>query len=227
MLVEIPNVLSPEDVAHCRRRLEAATWVDGKATAGEQSGKAKVNLQIPEQSAVSRELGELVLRALGRTPLFTSAVLPLRVFPPLFNRYDVGMKFDAHVDNAIRAVPGVGMRIRTDVSSTLFLTDPQDYDGGELVVEDTYGRHAVKLPAGHMIVYPATSLHSVTPITRGSRWSSFFWSQSMVKDEGERRQLYDLDMAIIGVRKSLPDDHPGVLALTSCYHNLLRRWAEL
>lgn len=227
MLIRIPNVLTPAEVAHCRHALENSPWVDGKVTAGEQSAKAKHNLQIPEDAPVSRELGDLILRALGRTPLFTTAALPLRVFPPLFNRYDVGMTFHAHVDNAIRHVPGVGARIRTDLSSTLFLTAPEDYDGGELVVHDTYGAHAVKLPAGDMVLYPATSLHSVNPVTRGSRWSSFFWTQSMVKEDGKRQLLYDLDMGIIETRKSLPDDHPGVLMLTSCYHNLMRQWVEM
>ena len=151
----------------------------------------------------------------------------MRVLPPLFNRYDTGMKFDAHVDGAIRAIPGAGMRMRADVSSTLFLTPPEDYDGGELVIVDTYGSHTVKLPVGHMVVYPSTSLHSVTEITRGSRWSSFFWTQSMVKDDGKRTLLFDLDKAISDVRSVLPDDRPGVVALTSHYHNLLRRWAEL
>jgi len=228
MLVQIRQVLTREEVEHCRKVLEAAAWADGRETAGEQSAKVKNNLQIPENSPVSRELGEIILRALGRNPLFTSAALPLRVYPPMFNRYDVGMTFGAHVDNAIRFVPGTnGFRIRADVSSTLFLTDPEDYDGGELVIEDTYGTHTVKLPAGDMVVYPSTSLHRVAKVTRGSRWASFFWSQSMVKDDGKRAFLYDMDMAIMGLRQSLPDDHPSVLSLTSSYHNLLRRWAEL
>jgi len=227
MLVHVKNVLTPEEVAHCRRVLEAGEWVDGKVTAGLQSAKAKQNLQVPEGSPAARELGDLVLRALARSPIFNTAALPLRVFPPLFNRYDVGMKFGSHVDNAIRHVPGVGVRVRTDVSTTLFLTPPEDYDGGELVVEDTYGTHSVKLPAGDAIVYPATSLHRVEQITRGSRWASFFWTQSMVKDDGQRHHLYDMDLAIMEIRKALSDDHPAVLALTSSYHNLLRRWAEL
>ena len=226
MLVQVPQVLTADEVAYCRRRLEQSEWIDGRTTAGEQSAKAKFNLQIPEDSAVGRELGELVLRALGRSPLFASAALPLRVFPPLFNRYDPGMVFHAHVDNAIRAVGG-GARIRTDVSSTLFLSAPDAYDGGELVVEDTYGAQEVKLPAGDMILYPATSLHRVNAVTRGSRWASFFWTQSMVKGDGQRRLLFEMDMAIIRVRQSLPDDHAGVLGLTACYHNLLRQWTEL
>jgi PKHD-type hydroxylase len=227
LLVHIKNVLSAQEVAYCREVLEASPWVDGKVTAGEQAAKAKVNLQIPEDSPEARMLGDLILRALARNPLFNSAALPLRVLPPMFNRYDVGMGFGAHVDGAIRAIPGANMRMRADVSSTLFLTAPEDYDGGELVIEDTYGSHSVKLPAGDMIVYPATSLHRVEPITRGSRWSSFFWTQSMVKDEGLRALLYDLDLSIIQVRQNLDDDNRAVVGLTSCYHNLLRRWAEL
>ncbi|MEJ0018888.1 MAG: Fe2+-dependent dioxygenase [Acetobacteraceae bacterium] len=226
MLVQIPQVLTQDEVAYCRRRLQEEEWVDGRVTAGDQSAKAKFNLQIPENSPVSRELGELILQALGRSPLFTTAALPLRVFPPLFNRYDAGMVFHAHVDNAIRGMSGAG-RIRTDVSSTLFLSAPDEYDGGELVVEDTYGAQQVKLPAGDMILYPATSLHRVNPVTRGSRWASFFWTQSMVKDDSQRRLLFEMDMAIIRVRQSLPDDHAGVLGMTACYHNLLRRWVEM
>lgn len=227
MLVSIPDVLTAEAVAHCRQVLEGTDWIDGRVTAGEQSAKAKANLQVPEGSDAARELGQIVLRGLARSALFATAALPWRVFPPLFNRYDVGMKFDAHVDNAIRTLPGGNGRIRTDVSTTLFLTPPEDYDGGELVVEDTYGTHRVKLPAGQMVVYPATSLHRVEPVTRGSRWGSFFWTQSMVRDDGQRAMLYDLDLAIMDLRRSLPDDHRAVVALTSHYHNLLRRWAEM
>lgn len=227
MLVHIPNVLTAEEVAHCRRVLEAAAWVDGRVTAGDQSAKAKHNLQVPQDSPQGRELSELILRALGRNPLFTTAALPLKVFPPLFNRYDVGMVFHAHVDNAIRPVPGTGVRIRTDVSSTLFLTPPEAYDGGELIIEDTYGTQRVKLPAGDMVLYPATSLHRVEPVTRGSRWSSFFWTQSMVKDDGRRRLLYEMDLAIMRTRADLPDNHPGVLGMTAAYHNLLRQWVEM
>jgi PKHD-type hydroxylase len=227
MLIEIKNVLTPEEVACVRKVLEEAAWVDGKATAGEQAAKAKLNMQIPEGSPAAREAGDVVLRALGRNPTFHSAAQPFRVLPPLFNRYDVGMKFGAHVDGAVRAIPGAGMRMRADVSSTLFLTDPSEYDGGELIIEDTYGSHAVKLNAGDMVVYPATSLHAVTEITRGSRWSSFFWTQSMIRDDGKRTLLYDLDQAIMKIRTELPDDHSGVVGITSHYHNLLRAWAEL
>jgi len=227
MLVTIPNVLTEEEVTRCRSVLEEVAWVDGNATSGEQAAVAKRNLQIPEASPAAREAGEIILRALGRSGAFNSAALPFRVLPPMFNRYDTGMKFDAHVDGAIRAVPGAGIRMRADVSSTLFLTPPEDYDGGELVISDTYGDQTVKLPAGHMVVYPSTSLHSVTEITRGSRWSSFFWSQSMVKDDGRRTMLFNLDLAIMEIRKQLTDKNPAVVGLTSHYHNLLRHWAEM
>jgi PKHD-type hydroxylase len=228
MMVHIPELLSPEEVARCRAILEASAWIDGKGTAGDQAATSKFNLQIPENSQAAIEAGEIVLRGLARSPIFSSAALPLRVLPPMFNRYDTGMKFDDHVDGAVRVVPGSGgQRLRADISSTLFLTDPDDYDGGELVVEDTYGSHSVKLPAGDIVVYPSSSLHHVTPITRGSRWSSFFWTQSMVRDDGKRMLLYDLDMAIIEVRQKLGDHERASVALTSHYHNLLRRWAEL
>jgi PKHD-type hydroxylase len=224
MMVHIPNVLNAEQVARCRAVMEEAGWVDGRVTAGHQSSQVKNNLQLPENSPEARELGDMVLNALARNNLFMSAVLPKQVFPPLFNRYDAGMTFGSHVDNAIRA--GSGVRIRTDVSSTLFISGPDDYDGGELVVEDTYGAHAVKLPAGDMIVYPATSLHHVTPITRGSRIASFFWTQSMIREESKRSLLFDMDMAIVKLGRDHPQ-HPSVVELTSVYHNLLRQWAEV
>jgi PKHD-type hydroxylase len=227
MLIEIPQVLSQEEVASVRGVIGAAEMVDGRVTAGELAAQAKYNLQLPEGSPAARQAGEIILRALGRNQLFNSAALPFRVLPPMFNRYDAGMKFDAHVDGAVRAVPGAGIRMRADLSSTLFLTPPEDYDGGELVIEDNYGAHAVKLPAGHMILYPAGSLHHVKPITRGSRWCSFFWTQSMIKDDVLRTLLYDLDRAIIEVRQSLSGDTHGTLALTGVYHNLLRREVEL
>lgn len=227
MLVHIPQVLAADELAQVRSIIEAEAWIDGKETAGDQAAQAKFNLQIAEGSPAAMQAGDIILRALGRNPIFNSAALPLRVLPPLFNRYDAGMKFDSHVDGAIRAVPHAGIRMRADVSSTLFLTDPQDYDGGELVVDDTYGSHHVKLPAGDLILYPATSLHNVTPITRGSRWSSFFWTQSMIRDDGRRSMLYDLDLAIREVRARLGDQEPASTALVSHYHNLLRYWAEL
>jgi PKHD-type hydroxylase len=225
MLLHLEGVLSADLVAHCRARLSAAEWVDGRVTAGEQSAKAKNNLQVPEDSATARELGELILGALGRHAGFVSAALPLRVFPPLFNRYDVGMGFGAHVDNAVRFAGAV--RYRTDVSATLFLTDPDDYEGGELIVEDAYGEHAVKLPAGDLILYPATSLHRVAPITRGSRWASFFWLQSMVKSDEQRTLLWDLDTAIQALSAKVGQADPAVVSLTGTYHNLVRMWAEV
>lgn len=227
MLVHVPGVLTSDEVRQVRSIIEAEAWIDGKATAGDQAATAKFNLQIAEGSPAAMQAGDIILKALGRNPLFNSAALPFRVLPPLFNRYDAGMKFDAHVDGAVRMIPHAGIRMRADVSSTLFLTDPGDYDGGELVIDDTYGSHAVKLPAGDLIVYPATSLHNVTPITRGSRWSSFFWTQSMVRDDGMRTTLYELDLAIIEVRRRLGDNERACVALVSHYHNLLRRWAEL
>ena len=226
MLLAIPDLLPTEEVARARQLLARAPWVDGRVTAGHQSAQVKENLQIPEGCAEHQALGELVMAALQRAPMFIAAVLPLRVFPPLFNRYDPGMGFGAHVDNAIRLVTGTAHRIRTDVSCTLFLADPADYDGGELIVEDTYGEQRVKLPAGHAVVYPATSLHRVAPVTRGSRLASFFWIQSMIRDDGQRRLLFDLDMAINQARGDLPAGHAALPALTATYHNLLRRWAD-
>ena len=222
-----PRPQGPDRDAGGARRalLDDAKWVDGRMTAGHLSAKAKHNLQVAEGTPEAREMGEVIVTALERNPLFMSAALPLRVFPPLFNRYEPGMAFGAHVDNAIRQVAGSPLRVRTDLSATLFLTPPEEYDGGELVVDDTYGAHSVKLPAGDMILYPATSLHRVIPVTRGARLASIFWVQSMVRDDGERSLLFDLDMAISQVSEATPDN-PGVVALTSCYHNLLRRWAD-
>ena len=226
MLVQVPDILSAQEAAEALAALQAADWTDGRVTAGHQSAQVKQNLQIAEGTPLHARLGELVLNGLGRSPLFISAVLPQRVFPPLFNRYDPGMTFGAHVDNAIRQIRGTPHRIRTDVSCTLFLTPPEDYDGGELVVQDTYGEQRVKLPAGHAVVYPATSLHRVEPVTRGSRISSFFWIQSMLRDDMQRRLLFDLDMAINAATPDLPDGHEAPVALTGVYHNLLRRWAD-
>lgn len=225
MMLHIPNVLTAEQVAHCREVFARAAWVDGRVTAGHQSAQAKKNLQLPEDGPAARELGDLVLRALERSPLFISAVLPQRVFPPLFNRYDAGMTFGSHVDNAIRQIPGTPVRLRTDVSCTLFLSDPESYDGGELVVEDTYGSHTVKLPAGDLIVYPSTSLHHVTPVTRGSRLASFFWVQSMIREASQRALLFDLDTAIQQLNTEVPKS-PSLIMLTGVYHNLLRQWSE-
>jgi PKHD-type hydroxylase len=226
MLLAIPDVLSAEQVVHARVELARADWVDGRVTAGPQSSRVKDNWQLPEDHPAARALGDLILGALQRNPLFISAALPLRIFPPLFNQYAGGQSFGSHVDNAIRQVGGTAFRIRTDLSATLFLTSPEEYDGGELVVEDTYGVHAVKLPAGHMVLYPSTSLHHVRPVTRGARIASFFWIQSMVPDDGERTLLFDLDSAIQRVSAEAPD-HPAAVQLTGIYHNLLRRWATV
>jgi PKHD-type hydroxylase len=226
MLVQIPEVLSAEQVANFRQKLDAANWLDGKVTAGHQSAKAKDNLQLPEDHPVAIELGNLILSALESKPLFMTAALPLKVFPPLFNRYQGGQSFGNHVDNAIRQVTGTPHRVRTDLSATLFLSHPEEYDGGELLIEDTYGLHSVKLPAGHLILYPATSLHRVQPVTRGARVASFFWIQSMVREDGQRTLLFDLDMAIGRLSQDAPD-HPSTVELTSIYHNLLRRWADV
>jgi PKHD-type hydroxylase len=225
LLVHIPEVLTPDQVRYCRNAMDRANWIDGRVTAGHQSVQVKRNLQLPEGGAEARDLGDMILTALGGNSLFMSAVLPKTVFPPLFNRYDADgeMNFGSHVDNAIRTVPGTGVRVRTDVSSTLFLSDPDEYDGGELVVEDTYGAHSVKLPAGDMIVYPGTSLHHVTKVTRGSRLASFFWTESMIADVTRRSMMFDLDMSIIRLNSDHPD-HPSVVSLTSLYHNLLRQW---
>jgi PKHD-type hydroxylase len=225
MLLAIPDVLSVAQVSRARQILDFAPWVDGKATAGHQSAQVKDNQQLREGSLESQQLGELILTALGQNAMFISAALPSRVFPPLFNKYTGGQSFGTHVDNAIRQVPGTGQRIRTDLSATLFLAHPEDYDGGELVVEDTYGIHSAKLPAGHMVLYPSTSLHHVRSVTRGARIASFFWIQSMVRDDGERTLLFDLDTAIQRVNRDAPAS-PSAVQLTGIYHNLMRRWAD-
>ncbi len=219
-------MLTSEQVSRARRVLESAQWVDGRVTAGHQSARAKDNLQIPEDHPAARELGDMILDALGKNALFISAALPQRVFPPLFNSYSGGQSFGTHVDNAIRSITGTPHRIRTDLSATLFFTHPEEYDGGELIVEDTYGTHSVKLPAGHMILYPATSLHHVRPVTRGARICSFFWIQSMIRDDGKRSLLFDLDVAIQRLNRDAPE-HPSAVQFTGVYHNLLRQWAEL
>jgi PKHD-type hydroxylase len=226
MLLHIPDVLTKEEAAAARASLEAADWVDGRVTAGYQSARTKHNRQLPEEHPLGRELRDRIVAALERNPLFMGAALPLRVFPPLFNRYEGGQSFGTHVDNAIRQVAGTPHRVRTDLSATLFLTPPEDYDGGELMVEDTYGTQSVKLPAGHLVLYPGTSLHHVRPVTRGARISSFFWIQSMVRDDGRRTVLFDLDLAIQRLAGESPD-HPSAVQLTGVYHNLIRMWAEV
>jgi PKHD-type hydroxylase len=226
MLLQIPDVLTPAQVTEFRQALEQAEWIDGRVTAGHQSARAKDNSQLPEDHPMARKLGDLVLAALERQSLFMAAALPLKVFPPLFNCYRGGQSFGTHVDNAIRQVTGTPHRVRTDLSATLFLSSPEEYDGGELLIEDTSGMHSIKLPAGHLILYPATSLHHVRPVTRGARIASFFWVQSMVRDGAERALLFDLDMAIQQISTESPD-HPAVIQLTGVYHNLLRRWADV
>lgn len=226
MLITIPDLLAVEELRHIRLVLEGTRWEDGRRTAGDQAAKVKNNLQAPPDAPEAQEIAQIVMQALARSQAFASAALPLHVLPPMFNRYDTGMGFGAHVDGSIRVVPRSGTRLRTDISSTLFLTPPEDYEGGELTVHDTYGHHRVKLPAGHLVVYPATSLHSVAPITRGSRWAAFFWTQSMVRDDWQRHMLYDLDQSIMSIRARLPDDDAAVVGLTSHYHNLIRAWAD-
>ena len=227
MLLQIPDVLSPEQVRQFRDRLDDADWADGRITAGYQSAKAKDNAQLPEDSPVARELGAIVLDALSRNSTFFSAALPRRIYPPLFNRYAGGQSFGFHVDNAVRydRSRGGADAVRTDLSATLFLSAPDEYDGGELVIEDTFGTQAVKLPAGHMVLYPGTSLHKVTPVTRGARVASFFWIQSMLRDDAQRRLMFELDIATRLLTRDTPD-HPALVQLTGVYHNLLRQWAD-
>jgi PKHD-type hydroxylase len=225
MILQIPDVLNAEQVTHARRLLNEASWVDGRVTAGPQSARVKDNQQLAENDPIAQQIGDQILAALQRNPLFVSAALPHRVFPPLFNRYQGGNSFGNHVDNAIRQSPITGLRIRTDLSATLFLAEPEEYEGGELLIEDTYGVHSAKLPAGHMVLYPSTSLHNVRPVTSGARVASFFWIQSMVRDDGQRTLLFDLDTAIQRLTLDVPD-HPAAVQLTAVYHNLLRRWAD-
>jgi PKHD-type hydroxylase len=227
MLVCVPDVLSKAEVAEFRGIMDAAVWEDGRSTAGAQSAMVKKNEQLPPNGETSRRLGERVVKALAASPLFISAAIPRHIFPPLFNRYGVGQHFGVHVDNAVRGDHLTGLRIRTDLSVTLFLSDLDEYDGGELIVEDYYGSHDVKLPAGHLVLYPATSLHTVTPITRGARVASFFWLQSMIRDSHARSLIFDLDNAIQGLVPRLGRDDAELVKLTGIYHNLIRYWAEL
>jgi PKHD-type hydroxylase len=226
MLLTVPDLLSPDQVAKARQILDGADWVDGRVTAGPQSAQAKDNRQIPEGHPAAREVGVSILEVLGRNPLFLAAALPLKVFPPLFNRYSGGQSFGTHVDNAIRQVPGTPHYVRTDISATLFFAGPEEYDGGDLVVQDTYGTHNVKLRPGSLVLYPSTSLHHVTPVTRGTRLCAFFWIQSMIRDDGQRSILFDLDVAIQRLTRELPG-HPSIVPFTGVYHNLLRQWAEI
>lgn len=225
MMLRIPGLLDASGVAVIRGIIDSAEWTDGNVTSGRQAAQAKRNMQLPEKSAAARQAGDLMMAALEKNGLFFSGALPLKIYPPLFNRYEGGMTFGTHIDNSVRFVPGTPVRVRTDLSATVFLTDPADYDGGELVVEDTYGEHSVKLAAGDMVLYSATSRHNVTPVTRGARISSFFWIQSMVRDERARTMLFDLDTAIQSLR-GRNGDSDELITLTGLYHNLLRRWAD-
>ncbi|WP_315729712.1 MULTISPECIES: Fe2+-dependent dioxygenase [unclassified Bradyrhizobium] len=229
MLVCIPEVLSKSDVAEFRRIMDAAEWEDGRSTAGAQSAMVKRNEQLPADGEVARALGQRIVSALTKNPRFLSAAIPLQIFPPLFNRYAAsgGHHFGIHVDNAVRGDPLTGLRIRTDLSITLFLAEPEEYDGGELVIEDTYGSHEVKLPAGDAVLYPSSSLHMVTPVTRGARVASFFWMQSMIRDAHVRSMIFDLDNVIQGLAGRLGRDDPETVRLTGIYHNLIRHWAEV
>jgi len=226
MMLAIPDVLDAAGVARVRALIDAAEWQDGNATSGHQSALAKRNRQLPEDSAAAKQAGRMVLDALGQSPLFIAAALPLKIFPPLFNRYEGGEAFGTHIDNAVRIHAGSEFRVRSDLSATLFLEPPEAYDGGELVVEDNLGAHQVKLPAGHLLLYPASSLHRVEPVTRGARIASFFWVQSMVRDDGARTLLFDLDQSIQVIAADRGHDDREVIRLTGVYHNLLRRWAD-
>ena len=226
MMLAVPDLLDKAEVARVRAIIDAAEWVDGNATSGHQSRLAKHNMQLPEDGAAAKEAGRIVLDALGRSPLFIAAALPLKIFPPLFNRYQGGESFGTHVDNAVRIHRGTDFRVRSDLSATLFLEEPDAYDGGELVVEDSLGVHATRLPAGHLLLYPASSLHKVEPVTRGVRTASFFWIQSMVRDDGARTILFDLDRSIQAIAAERGHGDGEIIRLTGVYHNLLRRWAD-
>ena len=228
MLLQIPEVFSKAEVKALRARLDAGPWADGNATSGHQSATAKKNLQLPEESDVAKEVSALVVQALNANPMFVAAALPHTIFPPLFNRYEGGGEFGLHVDNAIRqSRPGGAMRIRSDLSATLFLSEPEDYDGGELIIEEMYGSQAIKLPAGDLVLYPSKSLHRVTPVTRGARVSSFMWMQSLIRDDADRETLFRLDIATQRVASEKGPKDQAVIELTGVYHNLLRSWTEV
>jgi len=226
VLIEIPALLNAEEVEMALTTLLDQPWVDGKATAGQRSAMAKNNRQLSEDSPVAIRLGEQLLSRLSDNALFMSAALPKKTYPPLFNRYSGGEAFDWHIDNAIRGLKGVRERVRTDISATLFLADPASYDGGELVIRDTFGEHAVKLPAGHLLIYPGSSLHKINPVTRGERIASFFWIESLVREDSQRQLLLDMDVAIQRLTAQHADDH-ALLQLSGAYHNLLRRWSDV
>ncbi|WP_421729973.1 Fe2+-dependent dioxygenase [Brevundimonas sp.] len=227
MLLHVPEVFTKAEVTALRRTLDAGPWTDGNVTSGHQSATAKRNMQLPEGCAPSLEVGRLVTQALEANPVFVSAALPHTIYPPLFNRYEGGQAFGVHVDNAIRRQGRDGLRIRSDLSVTLFLSEPEDYDGGELIIEEMYGSQSVKLPAGDLVLYPSKSLHRVMPVTRGARVASFFWLQSLVRDDADRESLFKLDVATQRVNLDKGPSDPAVIELTALYHNLLRRWAEV
>ena len=225
MMLRIPALLTPEEVRECRQAMEAADWQDGRLTAGHLAAKVKSNLQLPVDSPVAARMGDLILKKLGQNPLYLSAALPLRVLPPRFNRYEGGGTYGNHIDNALFVIPGTAIKVRTDVSTTVFFSDPEEYEGGELMVEDTFGHQRVKLAAGDAILYPGTSLHRVNPVTQGTRYAAFFWTQSLVQSDEQRRMLFDLDQSIQQLTVDYPD-HPKLAALSGTYHNLLRMWSQ-
>ncbi len=225
MMLTIPDVLAPEQLRQCRVALEQGAWQDGRGTAGHVAQRAKDNQQLAQDDPLAVQIGDFIVDCLGANPRFVAAALPLKVLPPRFNRYAGGGTYGNHVDNAIFSVPGTPHRVRSDLSATLFFSEPDEYDGGELVIEDTYGSHSVKLPAGHLVLYPGNSLHRVMPVTRGVRFASFFWIQSLVREDGQRSMLFELDQAIQGISQQLPES-PEVVRLTGVYHNLLRHWAN-
>jgi PKHD-type hydroxylase len=226
MLIHIPGIFTSQEVSRIREALEQADWADGKITAGHQSAKAKHNLQLPEGHPLAKEIGAALLERLWTHPVFMSAALPNKVFPPLLNCYTGGGSFDFHIDNAVRQARGNPERVRTDLSTTIFFSNPEDYDGGELVIQDTFGIREVKLPAGDLVLYPGTSLHKVNPVTRGARYASFFWTQSLVREDSQRALLFEMDTAIQRLSQDVPD-HPALVQLTGTYHNLLRRWVDV
>lgn len=225
MMLKIPDILTPEQLRQCRQALERAEWSDGRETAGYVAVSAKSNKQLPLDHPVAQQVGELILNRLGNNPAFIAGALPQRVLPPRFNRYEGGGQYGDHIDNAVFGVPGSPHRVRSDISATLFFSDPEDYEGGELIVQDSYGAHSVKLPAGHMVVYPGSSLHRVAPVTKGVRLAAFFWIQSLVREDHRRAMLLELDNAIQSVAKSQPG-HQALSRLTGVYHNLIREWAD-
>lgn len=225
MLLHVPNVLNAEELNQLRKLMTQADWTDGKVTAGTQSAQVKRNIQLPETTADAEAARLIVLKALNRNALFFSAALPKKIYPPLFNQYKDGMDFGAHIDNAVRTHAISGVHVRTDISCTLFIAEPDSYEGGELVIEDTYGHQMVKLPAGDMVLYPGTSLHHVRPVTKGARFASFFWVQSMIRDDAQRTLLFDMDAAIATLRQNI-GDNAAVIRLTGNYHNLIRMWAD-